>query len=81
MRESTGMNPSSRKQLYAVLFEYPFGCFWKFMEAENNKEAKRLSIRWLMTLEKEELQDISIRKIKLVSSLKDITKLDGLIMK
>jgi hypothetical protein len=81
MRQATGGNPSSRKQLYAVLFEYPFGCFWKFMEAENEKEAKRLSIRWLMKLEKEELQDIVIREVKLVSSLKEITKLDGLIMK
>jgi hypothetical protein len=78
---STGMNPSSRKQLYAVLFEYPFGCFWKFMEAENNKEAKRLSIRWLMSLEKEEIESITIKQIKLVSSLNEITKLDGLIMK
>ena len=75
------INPSSRKQLYAVLFEYPFGCFWKFMEAQDKKEAKRLSIKWLMALEKEELQDIIIREVKLVSSLKDITKLDGLIMK
>jgi hypothetical protein len=81
MRELTGINPSKRKQLYAVLFEYPFGCFWKFMEAENEKEAKRLSVEWLMKLENEDLDDVDIKKIKLVSTLKDITKLDGLIMK
>jgi hypothetical protein len=79
MRQSA--NPSSRKQLYAVLFEYPFGFFWKFMEAENEKEAKRLSIEWLMKLENEHLDDVVIKEIKLVSSLKDITKLEGLLMK
>jgi hypothetical protein len=75
------INPSSRKQIFAVLFEYPFGCFWKFMEAETAKEAKRLSIRWLMRLEKDELKDIKIKEIKLVSSLKEITKLEGLMLK
>lgn len=75
------INPSSRKQIFAVLFEYPFGCFWKFMEAENEKEAKRLSVRWLMTLDKREVKDIIIKGIKLVSSLKEITKLDGLMLK
>ena len=82
MRKPTGGNPSSRKQLYAVLFEYPFGCFWKFMEAENEKEAKRLSIQWLMKVDKEEgLENVSIIDVKLISSLKDLTKLDGLITK
>lgn len=81
MRQPTGGNPSQRKQLFAVLFEYPFGCFWKFMEADDEKEAKRLSIRWLMKLEKEELKDVVIKEVKLVSFLKEITKLEGLMLK
>lgn len=75
------VNPSLRKQVFAILFDYPFGNFYKFILAESNKEARRLAIKWLMTLEKEGLKDVYISKIESINSIEDILKLEGLVLK
>ena len=76
-----GINPSQRKQIYAILFEYPWGIFYKFAETETEKEAKKLAVQWAMKLEKEEnMKDLVIREITLVSSLRELKKFKGLVL-
>lgn len=72
-------NPSKRKQLYAVLIEYPVGSFYKFLEARNEKEAKEKVTNWLTRYFPKELRgEIYIADIKLISSLKEVLRLKGL---
>lgn len=75
------MNPSSRKQVFVVLFEYPYGRFWKFIPAKTSREAKRLALNWLMKLEKYNgIKEMFIVSIKQVSSLAEVLKLEGLVL-
>jgi len=81
LKETKRVNPSLRKQVFSILFDYPFGNFYKFVLAENEKEARRLAIRWLLTLEKEGLKEVYISKIEEINSIKDVLRLEGLVLK
>lgn len=77
----TSLNPSKRKFLFAVKIINLAGAFYKFVECTNEKEAINKVKEWIdREVPKNERIYWGIEGITLISSLKDLKNLEGLLL-